>query len=139
MRRQIALLLLLAAGPAAGQDASDTGYSLPPLGDLRGVAERPLFMQGRRGAVESQSPVVAPATATAAVAPLTLAGIGRRSDGQGVALLRQGGTARTLSPGQEWVGWRLVAVGTASVEMLSPQGERQSLRVGQSLFDPDSK
>lgn len=138
MKRRIALLLLLAAGPVVGQDASDTGYSLPPLGDLRGVAERPLFMPGRRGAVESQSPVAAP-TEAATVAPLTLAGIGRRGDGQGVALLRRGRTARSLSPGQEWAGWRLVTVGPTSVDLLSPRGERQSLRVGQSLFDPDSK
>lgn len=137
MRRLITLLLLLAGAPVLAQDASDRDYSLPPLEDLRGVAERPLFMPGRRGAVESQTPVAS--SATSAVAHLTLAGIGRRGDGQGVALLRQGHVARSLSPGQEWAGWRLVTVGATSVDLLSPQGERLSVRVGQSLFDPESK
>ncbi len=138
MRRAFALLLCVVAVPVAAQDVGDTGYSLPPLEDLRAVAERPLFVPGRRGAVESQGMTAAPVSAPITAA-LTLSGIGRRGDGQGVALLRRGSATRTLAPGQDWAGWRLVGVGNNAVDLLSPGGERYRLHIGQSLSDPASK
>lgn len=139
MRRAALLLLLPLAVPALAQDRPEGEYTLPPLDDLRAVAERPLFMPGRRGTLDATGAATAATPAPALSAPLMLAGIGRRGDGQGVALLRQGAAARALTPGQEWAGWRLLAVGGASVDLLSPQGQRRTLRVGQPLSDPESK
>lgn len=138
MKRLTALLFLALTGAAPAQEGTEADYALPPLDAVRAVAERPLFMLSRRGVVESQG--AAPATPVAAgPAPLRLVGIGRRGDGQGVALLRQGGATRTLSPGQEWAGWRLVAVGTDNVDLLSPHGVPHRRQVGQPLSDPDPK
>ena len=137
MKYLMAVLLIFAL-PVKGQEYSESDYLLPPLEDLRAMAERPLFMPGRRGVVEDRAPV-ASLTAVPPAASVMLSGIGWRGDGQGVALLRRGVTARTLAPGQEWGGWRLVGVGQASVDLLSSDGARHSLRVGQSLSDPVAK
>lgn len=123
MKRLAPFLALLTAGPALAQ--SDD--ALPPLSAFPAIVERPLFVPSRQGA--------APATAPSAAASGERRLIGTmRRGGQRVALLLLvDGTSRSLSPGDELDGWRLLSVEPGAALLAAADGTRLRLPVGGSL------
>ncbi|MFV3128978.1 hypothetical protein [Niveispirillum sp. KHB5.9] len=124
MKPLIPFLTLLATTPAS---AAQSDYTLPPLSEFPAIVERPLFMPGRQG--------VAPATPpSAAIAgERRLIGTMRRGGQRVALLLLVDGTSRSLSPGDELDGWRLLSVEPGAALLTAPDGTRLRLSVGGSL------
>lgn len=132
MMRRLPLLLVLASVgvlPAGAQNAAD--YDLPPLSSVTAIVERPLFDPDRRGPAAAASPT--PAASTATVTGETRLLGAARQGGQVRALLSVAGTARSLTPGQEIAGWRLVAVDKEAAIFQAPDGRSLRLAVGDRL------
>lgn len=112
-------VLLLAAGPSLDD-------RLPPLSSFTAMVERPLFIPSRQGTAPVQAP---PAIAGQ---ERRLIGIASRG-GRQMALLLVDGAGRSLLPGQELDGWRLLSVEPGAARFAAPDGSSLRLAVGGSL------
>lgn len=95
---------------------------------LAEIAARPLFLATRR---PLESTVAAEPEAEAAQEPLdgtTLVGIYNSGGAVGV-LLATGKEVARLRSGDTWQGWRLLSVGTDSVDLVAPDGMRKTLQL----------
>ena len=94
---------------AAGDDAADAVFELPPIDEFSAFVDRPLFLEGRKPVAEAET-LQTPKEEDLAPLALSLMGVMLGPRGEWAILAEASGKNRRVKVGGSIGGWRLVAL-----------------------------